>query len=139
MIERVKIKYPEAKLTKKRSPKDIDIQVGANIRALRKKLGLSLIELAEILDLSYQQLQKYEIGANRISTGTLVQLADALNVSPGYLIEMPHNQNSESYEVGRIKQQCQRDLKSIFDEQSLRAASIMLSALVASQNNMNAQ
>ncbi|MGH1422105.1 MAG: helix-turn-helix domain-containing protein [Hyphomonas sp.] len=126
-------------MTKNRSPKDIDIQVGSNIRALRKKLGLSLIELAEILELSYQQLQKYEIGANRISTGTLVQLADALNVSPGYLIEMPHAQNSDSYEIGRIKQQCQRDLKSIFDEQSLRAASILLSALVANQNNINAQ
>lgn len=126
-------------MAKKRSPKDIDIQVGSNIRTLRKKLGLSLIELAEILDLSYQQLQKYEIGANRISTGTLVQLAEALNVSPGYLIEMPSHQTSDSYELGRIKQQCQRDLKSIIDEQSLRAAAIMLSALVANQNNISAQ
>lgn len=123
----------------KRSPKEIDMQVGSNIRALRKKLGLSLIELSDILDLSYQQLQKYEIGANRISTGTLVQLADALNVSPGYLIETPADQDSSAFEMRRIKLQCQRDLEAIVDQRALHAAATLLSALVATQNSMTTQ
>lgn len=115
------------------------MQVGSNIRALRKKLGLSLIELSDILDLSYQQLQKYEIGANRISTGTLVQLADALNVSPGYLIETPADQDSSAFEMRRIKLQCQRDLEAIVDQRALHAAATLLSALVATQNSMTTQ
>ncbi len=122
-----------------KTSKEIDERVGSNVRALRKKLGLSLIELSEKLEMSYQQLQKYEIGANRISTGTLVQLAHTMNVAPGYLIEMPTDHGSDEFERRRIKKQCLADIEALHDGRALLAASTLLASLVATQNSQQAE
>lgn len=58
----------------------IDLYVGANIRIRRKELGLSQIQLAEAVGVSFQQLQKYERGTNRVSSSTLFVMSKVLKV-----------------------------------------------------------
>lgn len=62
----------------------IDAHVGARLRQRRALLGLSQDKLARSLGLTFQQIQKYERGTNRISAGRLYQLATALAVPVGY-------------------------------------------------------
>jgi transcriptional regulator with XRE-family HTH domain len=65
----------------------IDQHVGERIRLRRTELGLTQEQLAEALDVSYQQIQKYETGANRISAGGLFEVARKLQVDIGYFFE----------------------------------------------------
>ncbi len=64
------------------TPKQIDTHVGTRLRALRTTRGLTHATLAVHLGLSFQQVQKYETGANRISASKLYQLAQILGVTP---------------------------------------------------------
>jgi transcriptional regulator with XRE-family HTH domain len=57
-----------------------DIEIGRKIRALRLQRGLSQSGLAEGIGLTFQQVQKYEKGANRVSAGRLQRIADLLHV-----------------------------------------------------------
>ena len=59
---------------------DLDIQIGRNLRTLRKMAGYSQSEMAEHLCVTYQQFQKYETGANRISAGSLWRISQKLKV-----------------------------------------------------------
>jgi transcriptional regulator with XRE-family HTH domain len=68
------------------SPDPIDVEVGARIRADRKALGMSQTRLAEALDLTFQQVQKYERGTNRVSASTLVRTARALGTTVSALV-----------------------------------------------------
>jgi transcriptional regulator with XRE-family HTH domain len=70
-----------------RQPNAIDIHVGASIRTRRKILGVSQQELADALGLTFQQVQKYEKGANRVSCSKLVQIAEALHEHPSFVFE----------------------------------------------------
>jgi transcriptional regulator with XRE-family HTH domain len=56
-----------------------DIEIGQKIRALRLERGLSQSGLAEGIGLTFQQVQKYEKGTNRVSAGRLQKIADMLN------------------------------------------------------------
>src|SRR5947208_13920437 len=56
-----------------------DIEIGRKIRALRLERGLSQSGLADGIDLTFQQVQKYEKGTNRVSAGPLQRIADILN------------------------------------------------------------
>ncbi len=62
----------------------IDRHVGERIRLRRTELGLTQEQLAEALDVSYQQIQKYETGANRISAGRIFEISRKLAVDIGY-------------------------------------------------------
>jgi transcriptional regulator with XRE-family HTH domain len=68
-------------------PDAIDIHVGARLRQRRTLLGMSQEKLGEALGLTFQQVQKYERGANRIGAGRLHQIADVLGVSVAYFFE----------------------------------------------------
>ena len=70
-----------------RSPNPIDLHVGARVRMRRKFLGLSQEALAETLQLTFQQVQKYERGANRISASKLYDIARTLKVPIQYLFD----------------------------------------------------
>ncbi len=63
-----------------KSPHPIDIHVGARVRMRRLMLGMSQDRLAETLGLTFQQIQKYEKGVNRIGASRLFQLSEALAV-----------------------------------------------------------
>jgi transcriptional regulator with XRE-family HTH domain len=65
----------------------IDQHVGERIRARRAELGLTQEQLAQALHVSYQQVQKYETGANRISAGRIFEIARALGVDVGYFFQ----------------------------------------------------
>lgn len=70
-----------------RQPSLVDRHVGARVRARRKQLGLSQDRLAEALGLTFQQVQKYERGANRISASKLFDAAAALQVEVPFFFE----------------------------------------------------
>jgi len=65
-------------------PNPVDIEVGKNLKKRRIFLGLSQTELANMLDISFQQVQKYEKGTNRISASRLVNLSNVLDVNITY-------------------------------------------------------
>ena len=68
------------------SPDPIDIDVGTRIRIRRKQMNISQSALAEHLGVTFQQVQKYERGANRISASMLVRAAEKLGVSVAELV-----------------------------------------------------
>src|SRR5947207_14746212 len=61
-------------------PNPVDIQVGSRVRLRRNMLGLSQERLGESIGLTFQQIQKYERGANRIGASRLHQLGQVLGV-----------------------------------------------------------
>ena len=65
----------------------IDVQIGQKIRIRRTELSISQAELGDAAGVSFQQIQKYEKGANRVSGSKIVQLANALQVTPDYFFE----------------------------------------------------
>jgi transcriptional regulator with XRE-family HTH domain len=70
-----------------KSPSAVDVAVGRNLRIWRMAKGLSQTQLANRLGVTFQQVQKYEIGANRIGTGRLVKSAAILSVPISALFE----------------------------------------------------
>jgi transcriptional regulator with XRE-family HTH domain len=68
------------------TPDPIDVEVGARIRARRKFFGISQTKLANALNLTFQQIQKYERGANRVSASTLVRIARELDITVAALV-----------------------------------------------------
>jgi len=66
---------------------DIDLHIGRQLRRRRRALGVSQDALAEAIGVGFQQVQKYEVGINRLSAARLWQVAAALEVSPTYFFE----------------------------------------------------
>lgn len=66
---------------------DVDRLVGDRIRRRRILMGLTQDQLGEALGISYQQIQKYETGANRVSAGRLYLIAECLDVTPGWFFD----------------------------------------------------
>ena len=65
----------------------VDVYVGSRVRQRRTLLGLSQEKLGEAVGLTFQQVQKYERGANRIGASRLFDLGRALNVPVGYFFQ----------------------------------------------------
>lgn len=63
------------------APNPIDLHVGRRLRLLRRSRGLSQARLAEAIGVTFQQVQKYERGANRLSASKLYEAAAALGVA----------------------------------------------------------
>ena len=70
-----------------RGPNPVDVYVGARVRNRRKFLGLSQETLAAAIDLTFQQVQKYERGSNRISASKLHLIAKTLKVPMNYFFD----------------------------------------------------
>jgi transcriptional regulator with XRE-family HTH domain len=68
-------------------PNPIDKHVGARVRMKRMLSGMSQEKLGEALGLTFQQIQKYEKGANRISASRLQQISEALNTPLAYFFK----------------------------------------------------
>src|SRR5689334_7298461 len=84
-------------------PHPIDAMVGARVRQRRTLLGLSQESLGEAIGLTFQQVQKYERGANRISASRLFELARVLEVPVSYFFDDIQDPASET-EVARTRQ-----------------------------------
>ncbi|MCL8382106.1 helix-turn-helix domain-containing protein [Xanthobacter aminoxidans] len=64
-----------------------EAEIGARIKTRRMLLGISQEKLAEQLGLTFQQVQKYEKGVNRVSGARIARLAEILQVSPDWLLK----------------------------------------------------
>ena len=71
----------------KKQPNPIDAQVGNRVRLRRMLVGMSQEKLGETLGLTFQQVQKYEKGVNRIGAGRLYRIAQILEVPINYFYE----------------------------------------------------
>jgi transcriptional regulator with XRE-family HTH domain len=79
-----------------KAPDPMDIALGAAVRIRRRSLGISQEALAEKCGVSFQQVQKYENGANRISFSRLVQIARALQCRVVDLMDVLDGAEAES-------------------------------------------
>ncbi len=64
----------------------LELSMGARMRTRRRQLGLSQSDLADQLGVSFQQVQKYERGANRVAASTLVAASHALSTTVAWLV-----------------------------------------------------
>src|SRR3954453_868340 len=74
-------------MAKTKGPNPIDIHIGSRMRMRRMAVGMSQEKLARGLGLTFQQVQKYEKGANRMGASRLQQAADALGVAAAFFSE----------------------------------------------------
>jgi transcriptional regulator with XRE-family HTH domain len=75
----------------KKAPNPIDKHVGSRVRMRRMMLGMSQEKLGDALDLTFQQVQKYEKGTNRIGASRLQQISHILQVPVAFFFEgAPH-------------------------------------------------
>lgn len=77
---------------------DIDLYVGKRLRRRRRLLGLTQQSLAEQVGIRFQQIQKYECGANRVSAARLFELSEALSVPIQYFYEGLSEANRQARE-----------------------------------------
>jgi transcriptional regulator with XRE-family HTH domain len=71
----------------KKKPNPIDIHVGSRIRLRRTMLGMSQEKLGESLGITFQQIQKYEKGTNRVGASRLQNISSILNVPVSFFFE----------------------------------------------------
>src|SRR4051794_25093654 len=69
------------------APNPIDVRVGARLRLRRNMLGLTQEKLGEMIGLTFQQVQKYERGANRIGASRLYELSRVLDVPVSFFFD----------------------------------------------------
>jgi transcriptional regulator with XRE-family HTH domain len=120
----------------------VDGHVGERIRKRRTELGLTQEELGSGLGISYQQIQKYETGANRISAGRLFEIATALDIGIAYFFEdftpgkrdgvIPHGGHN------RTAIELVRNFQDIEDESLRSAVATLLKALKESNGRPHA-
>jgi transcriptional regulator with XRE-family HTH domain len=78
---------------------EVDKHIGGKIYSLRLAQGFSRQQLSQIIEVTHQQLQKYEKGTNRISVGRLVLIAKALSKDISYFYEGLEAANNEPVET----------------------------------------
>lgn len=74
-------------MSKVRTATEVDIFVGSRLKALRKSAGLSQTELGKLVGVTFQQIQKYERGTNRIGASRLWSFCQVLKVKPAYFFD----------------------------------------------------
>ena len=80
-------KAPRYTIATKRAPNPIDRHVGSRVRMRRKMLAMSQTKLGDALGVTFQQVQKYEKGTNRIGAGRLQQISHILQVPVVFFFE----------------------------------------------------
>jgi transcriptional regulator with XRE-family HTH domain len=74
-------------MTEQRVANAVDEHIGRRVRERRLEIGLSQVQLAEILGVTFQQIQKYEKGINRVAASRLYEMTEALEVYITYFFE----------------------------------------------------
>jgi transcriptional regulator with XRE-family HTH domain len=74
-------------MSQKKAPSAVDRHVGGRVRLRRISVGMSQERLGEALGVTFQQVQKYEKGANRISVSRMQQIAQVLGCTVSYFLE----------------------------------------------------
>ncbi len=73
----------------------VDVHVGRKLKQIRTLRRLSQTDIARKLDLSFQQIQKYEIGSNRVAASRLFELSQILDVPPSYFFDGLHDNTNQ--------------------------------------------
>jgi transcriptional regulator with XRE-family HTH domain len=79
-----------------KSPDKVDVEVGQRIKVLRNDAGISQTVLAEELGVTFQQVQKYEKGVNRVGAGRLTKIAGVLNIPVSKLLGLDEDSSATS-------------------------------------------
>ena len=120
---------PETNTAPQLTASEVDARVGDRIRRRRILMGLTQDQLGEALGISYQQIQKYETGANRVSVGRLYLIAERLEVNPGWFFDgnLSDASQSDVDELGssRLLMDFVRSFSRIQDDR-LKAALVAL-------------
>lgn len=88
----------------KKVPNPIDVHVGSRVRLRRMLVGMSQERLGDMLGLTFQQVQKYEKGANRIGASRLYQISQILGVSVQFFFDdmpVPEGEQAEGFAEGQ--------------------------------------
>ncbi|ODN72149.1 helix-turn-helix domain-containing protein [Methylobrevis pamukkalensis] len=83
-------------MASKKSPNPIDIHVGSRIRLRRMMLGMSQEKLGDALGITFQQIQKYEKGTNRVGASRLSHISTVLKVPVAFFFEDAPGQGEEA-------------------------------------------
>lgn len=91
----------------------IDIEIGKAVKAIRTVRGMSQTTLGEALGITFQQIQKYEKGTNRLSVSSLIRVCKALQCTPMDVIGAQFDGNASdmtslSAEIGRLRDRLAR-------------------------------
>lgn len=97
-------------------PNAVDRQVGERIRRRRILLGMTQDQLAAALGISYQQVQKYETSANRVSAGRLAQIARVLDAPVGWFFGTHERSGDDGAGTSRTVIELVRNFSRIDDE-----------------------
>jgi len=121
----------------RRGCNEIDKHIGSKILSLRLALGLSRDQLAKKLDVTQQQLQKYEKGTNRISVSRLVVIAKALSQGVSYFYEGLCDDNEPM--VTQHQRMCievSRNFMKIQSAEHQTAVNILIKSLACDSRSM---
>lgn len=116
-------------------PHPVDTHVGKRIKEIRTVRGMTQSNVAEHLGISFQQLQKYETGANRVSASRMFELSKLLNITPAFFFEGLEGQNYDTMppmdiETARIASA----LSSIKNKKLKNRINTLISEIVRSAN-----
>ena len=129
-----------------RSFNPVDINVGKRLRKRRVELGMTQLAIGEILGLSFQQIQKYESGANRVSASRLFDISKSLDVEVGYFfcgvegvaidgaLNLPETDDSKIMS-GREALELLRSYASIKDSNIRKNARAFMASIAQSEIN----
>ncbi len=126
--------------------RSLDIEVGERIRTHRLWRGLSQVDLGKALGITFQQIQKYERGTNRVSASRLVQIAKVFGVPPANFFPEQASETGRDREdmigelAGFLKSNDGRDLNTAFAQitaPAIRKAIVGLVLAIAEQAGTN--
>ncbi len=101
---------------KPKTPHPTDVQVGKRLRDVRIMRGLTQTQLGEKLGISFQQVQKYEKGTNRIGSSRLWDMCNILDVPVSFYFEGLSEKSTEDEKISRRALQLAKELDRIEDD-----------------------
>jgi transcriptional regulator with XRE-family HTH domain len=111
--------------------KEMDRQVGARLKARRKTLGMSLTQVANKLGISYQQIQKYELGNNRVGASRLLSFSKLYEVPiTQFFTGLEEASKGEKVELDGKIIETARAITLIKDDRSRKAIKALIRSLV---------
>ncbi|WP_293576960.1 helix-turn-helix transcriptional regulator [Phaeobacter sp.] len=91
----------------------VDVHVGKRIRHRRWLIGMTQQQLAELVGIKFQQIQKYETGANRVSASRLWDISDALGVPVSFFFEGLQDEDSTPSEKSQVPDDLMGDKEAL--------------------------
>lgn len=115
----------------------VDVHVGQKLKSLRLSRGQTQTEIAVGLGISFQQVQKYELGRNRISASKLFEISRILDVSPAYFFDGLEGEVAENKAPDQEVTEIASMLTQIKNERLRSQIRTFISELAASGANGN--